>query len=264
MLRRRPTRRLRAQSFHRLIPNIMTLTALSAGLTAVRFALEARWHAAIIAVLIAAVLDGLDGRIARLIGATSKFGAELDSLSDFICFGVVPGLISYLWILQGGSPIGWAAVLIYAVGAALRLARFNTALEDESRPPWTYNYFVGVPAPAAAGLALMPMVASLEFNLAGLIGPVMVGGWLILVAALMVSRIPTYAFKRVRIPNLLVVPMLLLAGIVAAGLATEPWLTLLILGGSYIVSIPLSIRSVMRLRRMMQRASPEPEAPPAA
>lgn len=245
---RRRRQPLRRQSINRLIPNVLTLLALCAGLTAMRFALEQRYQMAVIAIVIAGVLDGLDGRIARLIGATSKFGAELDSLSDFVCFGVAPALILYLWVMNHGGRFGWAVVLLYAVCTALRLARFNTALDDTSRPAWSFNYFTGVPAPAGAGMAVLPLVASFETGPGWLDHPWLIGAWTILVSALMVSRIPTFAFKRLRVPPWMVLPVLLAVGIVAAGMAAEPWFTLMGIGVVYIASIPWAWHVTARLR----------------
>ncbi|MCK6443536.1 CDP-diacylglycerol--serine O-phosphatidyltransferase [Elstera cyanobacteriorum] len=266
MLRRRPTRqprRLRAQSINRLIPNMVTLLALCSGLTAIRFALEGRWQATVVAIFLAAIFDGLDGRLARLMNATSKFGAELDSLSDFVCFGVVPPVVLFLWGLNDGGRVGWAVALFFTVCMALRLARFNTALEDSARPPWTYNFFTGVPAPAGAALALMPLIGYFEFQADVLKRPLLIGVWLLIVGGLMVSRIPTFSFKKVRIPNWLVLPFMLVAGGIAAGLATEPWLTLLAVQTLYLVSIPLSIRAARRLQRALDRSQPlPPEAKP--
>lgn len=256
---RRPARlrpRLRGQSINRLIPNMLTLLALCSGLSAIRFTLEGDFHAAIVAIILAGIIDGLDGRIARLIGATSRFGAELDSLSDFVCFGIVPAILQYIWVMSRAGRIGWAVALIYAVCMALRLARFNTALDDDTRPPWTYNYFTGVPAPAAAGLMLLPVVASFELPPGMIDRPLFVGPWILLIAALMVSRIPTFALKRLRIPNHWVLPILLAVVVVAAGLATEPWLTMLGIGLVYLASIPVAYRAAWRLRRATPRAVP--------
>jgi CDP-diacylglycerol--serine O-phosphatidyltransferase len=247
---------LRGQSINRLIPNMVTLLALCSGLSAVRFTLEHDFHGAVLAILVAGILDGLDGRIARLIGATSKFGAELDSLSDFVCFGVVPAILHYVWVMEQAGRIGWAVALIYAVCMALRLARFNTALNDTARPPWSYNFFAGVPAPAAAGLALLPVVASFELPVEMIAKPIIIGPWILLIAGLMVSRIPTFALKRLRIPNQWVLPVLLLVVVVAAGLATEPWFTILGIGLAYLGSIPLAMRAAMRLKRAMIKANP--------
>lgn len=248
MLRPRPPRRLRTLSINRLIPNILTVLALCSGLTALRFGLDGRYPAAVLALLFAGVLDGLDGRIARLIGATSKLGAQLDSLSDFVCFGVVPALLLYLWTMHSAGRFGWAAVLVFVVAAALRLARFNSALEDPDRPAWASSFFVGVPTPAGASLALLPMIASFEEIGRGVFDrPWFVAPWLALVGALMVSRLPTYAFKRLRVRPRLVMPVLLTFGALAAGLATEPWLTLLLCGLAYLGTLPWSVRAVRRL-----------------
>ena len=263
MLRRRPLRR---QSVNRLIPNILTLLALCAGLTAMRFALEDRFQLAVAAIVVAAVLDGLDGRIARLIGATSKFGAELDSLSDFVCFGVAPALVLYLWVMNHGGRFGWAIVLLFAVCTALRLARFNTALEDDTKPAWTYNYFTGVPAPAGAGLAILPLIASFEIGREWFDHPWLIGAWTIIVSGLMVSRIPTYAFKRLRVPHWMVLPILLVVGVIAAGLAAEPWLTLLIIGCIYIASLPLAYYQTRGVRHAAssEASGAKPAEPSAA
>jgi CDP-diacylglycerol--serine O-phosphatidyltransferase len=259
MMRRRRhlPRRLRGQSLNRLVPNIVTLLALCAGLTAVRFALEHRFSTAVIAIAIAAVLDGLDGRIARLMGATSRFGAELDSLCDFVCFGTVPALLLYLWGMNQLDRLGWLIVLIYAICAALRLARFNTALDVE-QPPWAHYFFTGVPAPAGAGLVLLPVVASFVLpEGTRLLNPVLVGCWIVFVGALMISRIPTFALKRIRVPNRYVLPILMLGGVIAAGLAADPWMTFLAIALVYLLSIPFSVRLQRRLRRAAERAEPE-------
>ncbi|MDX2102209.1 MAG: phosphatidylcholine/phosphatidylserine synthase [Alphaproteobacteria bacterium] len=248
---------MRGLSLNRLVPNILTLLALCAGLSAIRFGLDGRFPAAVGAVLLAAVLDGLDGRVARLMNATSRFGAELDSLSDFVCFGVVPPLLLYLWLQGHGAGAAWPAVMIFAVCTALRLARFNVALDDHDRPAWTYHFFSGVPSPAGAGLALLPMVASFELPWSWLQHPWVIGVWLVMVALLMVSRLPTFSGKRVRVRGQQVVFVLLAVGALAAGVASEPWLTLLGCGLIYLGLIPVA---VVQARRM-QRASPPPPAP---
>ena len=149
----RPVRRprLKALPFNRMIPNILTLLALCAGLTSIRFGLLEQWQLAVVALFAAAIFDGLDGRVARILKGTSKFGAELDSLSDFISFGVAPAIVLYLWTMQTWGNIGWLVVLIFSVCCALRLARFNTNLDEPNTPPWAVNFFTGVPAPAAGG-----------------------------------------------------------------------------------------------------------------
>lgn len=254
---RRPTSAHGGQSFNRLIPNILTLLGLCAGVTAIRFALEASWERAVIAVLVAAVLDGLDGRIARALGATSRFGAELDSLSDLVCFGVAPAVVIYLWSLNEARGLGWALALLYAVCCALRLARFNTNMEEsEHKPLWARNYFVGVPAPAAAGLALLPLVLGLQFGADGFNSPLLTGPTLVGVSALMASRIPTFAFKQVKVPGRYVVFVLLAAGAMFAFLISEPWATLGVFGLAYLGSIPYAATVYRRQKREFGMLSP--------
>src|ERR1700679_2793777 len=153
--RRRP--RYKGPSFNRMVPNLLTLLGLCAGLTSMRFALEGRFGSAAVAIAVSGAIDGLDGRLARLLKATSRFGAEFDSLADFLCFGVAPGLILYLWSLENWGAIGFLPPLMFTCAMALRLARFNAALDSAPRAAFSYNFFTGVPAPAGAGLALIPL-----------------------------------------------------------------------------------------------------------
>ena len=238
--------RPRTQTFNRLIPNIITVGALCAGLTAVRFAIAEQWEFAMVAVVVAAILDALDGTIARLLKAASDFGAELDSLSDVIAFGVAPGLIIYFWSLSEIGGIGWAAGLFFAVCCALRLARFNSTLE--TRPRYANNFFTGVPAPGGALLALLPLLMSREFGDGFFRHPAVTGPWIVLIALLMVSQIPTYSLKRLRVPQRYFLPMLVLIGLLGAGLAGAPWHTLLILSLVYLGSFPFSYRSFKILK----------------
>jgi CDP-diacylglycerol--serine O-phosphatidyltransferase len=245
---RPPRPRIPGLSINRLIPNILTLLALCAGMTSIRFGLHEKWEAAVGAIMLAAVLDGLDGRVARLLQGTSKFGAELDSLSDFLSFGVAPAMVLYLWTMQSAGGLGWALALLLAVCCALRLARFNTMLGEPDLPPYAYNFFTGVPAPAAAGLAILPMVLEFQTGSAFFKSPLVVSVFLLGVSFLMVSRIPTFSFKKVRIPHPWVLPMLLVVGVLAAFLVTEPWLTLSAAGLAYLASIPVSLRAFRRLK----------------
>jgi CDP-diacylglycerol---serine O-phosphatidyltransferase len=250
MMYRRTGKRLRDQSINRLIPNMLTVLALCAGLTSIRFALDQRWEMAVFAIVVAGVLDGLDGRIARLLDSTSKFGAELDSLSDFVSFGVAPAILLYYWTLQPAGGLGWVIALLFGVCVALRLARFNTRIDNTDLPAWTSRFFVGVPAPAGAGLSLMPVFATLEFGSGFFDTPVFTGIVTVAVAGLMVSRLPTYSTKRARVPHTLVVPTLLGVGFMAALLVSMPWLTLIVLGLLYAGSIPFSVMSYRRLERL--------------
>src|SRR5260221_8102115 len=156
-------RRISGLSLNRMIPNILTLLALCAGMTAIRFAINGKFEAAVIAIIVAGVFDGLDGRVARLLKSTSPFGAQLDSLSDFICFGVAPGVMLYIWTMSQLASFGWALSLLYAICCGLRLARFNTQLDVEL-PPYASYYFTGVPAPAGAGLLPAPIYSPFEFG----------------------------------------------------------------------------------------------------
>ena len=246
-MKRRPVPRLRDQSLNRLIPNMLTVMALCAGLTSIRYTLDQRWELAAIAIVIAGVLDGLDGRIARLLDGASKFGAELDSLSDFIAFGVAPALLLYYWCMRGAGGIGWVLALLFAVCCALRLARFNTKLDNTDLPAWTSRFFTGVPAPAGAGLALLPICATLEFGPGLVDRPAFVGPFMLVVAALMISRVPTFSFKRIKVPHRHVGIALLSVGALVAFLVSTPWITLLALGAAYIASIPFSHFAYQRL-----------------
>ena len=237
----RKRRGLRGFSINRLIPNVITLAALCSGLTAIRFALQGQFRLAVVAVIVAAIFDALDGRVARRLGVSSQFGAELDSLSDFLCFGVAPALVLYLASLKDGAAIGWVVTLMFPICSALRLARFNTALLADTPPPaWTNSYFTGVPAPAGALLALIPLVLSFETEAVWPRHPLMVGAALLLVGGLMVSRIPTFSFKKGRIPRHLVVPSLLVAALTMGVIASSPWIGLSLLGLIYLALIPYS------------------------
>lgn len=233
------------ESLRRLIPNIITLSSMVCGLTAIQFAIAGRWHDSILLILLATILDTMDGAIARLLNATSKFGAELDSLADFLSFGVAPATIMYLWILQEAGRIGWIAALVFVICSALRLARFNVQNEDtDKKPEWARYFFSGVPAPAGSGLILLPVIVYLqmdmnlsEYNYAS---PV-IGLWTLVVAGLMVSRIPTFSSKQIRLPGGMI-PSLAFAGLVIAMLVHAPWITLTVFELLYIALIPVSIR----------------------
>jgi CDP-diacylglycerol--serine O-phosphatidyltransferase len=261
--RRRPVVRFRGLTINRLLPNILTTLALCAGLTAIRYAIQERWEQAVTAILVAAILDGLDGRVARLLRGSSKFGAELDSLADIVSFGVSPAIILYLWMMQDAGSFGWLAVMAYAVCAALRLARFNTALDDTTKPPFAYNYFTGVPVPAGAILILMPVMISFEFAPGFWAAPLLVGIWTLFVAVLLISKIPTFSMKVVRIPQEYIVPVLVGVGLVATLLVTATWPTLVALGLIYVGSILFSIRRYAHLKRqaalIMGEVEDEPE-----
>lgn len=244
-----PTRRRRIKSLplNRMIPNILTLLALCAGLTAIRFGLSGKWENAVLAIIAAAVLDGLDGRIARILKGASKFGAELDSLADFVSFGVVPSLLLYLWTMQEAGRFGWILVLLYTVCCVLRLARFNTFLEDPDKPAWTSNFFTGVPAPIGAALVLLPMLLSFQFDTDFFRNPAFVSVVLVAVSALLISRIPTYSLKKFKVPSRWVLPMMLGIGIYAILLINAPWMTTATTLLVYLSVMPFGVRSYRRM-----------------
>ncbi len=242
-------RRLRGLNFNVLIPNILTLLATSAGLTAIRWGLQEKWEHALLAVLAAAVLDALDGRIARLLKGTSKFGAELDSLSDFVAFGVVPALLMYLWALEDAGRFGWTVTLVFALACGLRLARFNVTDGGGDLPAWASRFFTGVPAPAAAGLGLLPLLLHVQFGLDAFRHPLFVVAVMLLTAGLMVSPLPTFSFKRVKVPPEGVLPVMLGAVVIAAAMITAPCLTVTVLLVLYLGTIPLSVRAYRKLAR---------------
>jgi len=248
--------RLRGLSINTMIPNILTLLALAAGLTAMRFAIQERWEHAALALVAAAILDTLDGRVARLLKGASKFGAELDSLSDFVCFGVAPAMILYLWSMQIAGRPGWILVMLFAMCCGLRLARFNVALEDENAPVWKSYFFTGVPAPAGAGLVLIPMVLSFQIGDDVVRSPWVVSAFLFVVGGLLVSSFPTYSFKKVKIPPRWVLPTMLIVAGIAAFSVSVPWLTLSTVLFVYLGTFPLSYRS----HRRYQQKTETPEA----
>ncbi|MAL80643.1 MAG: CDP-diacylglycerol O-phosphatidyltransferase [Sneathiella sp.] len=246
-------RRLRFTSLNSLIPNMLTTLALCAGLTSVRFALDERWQMAVVAILAAGVLDGLDGRMARLLNSASKFGAELDSLSDFVSFGVAPGLVLFLWTLDSGlGGIGWIIALVFTVSCGLRLARFNSML-DRKQPAWASRYFTGIAAPAGASISLLFMVISFYSDNDFFRNPILNAAWMMFIAFLMASRIPTFSIKRLRIARRFIMPLLLLVGVFAAILLSYPWQLLSLIALVYMGTIPFSIMSYRRL--MAQDAS---------
>lgn len=232
-----------------MVPNGITVLATCAGITAIRDAVNGDFQTALIFIVVAAVLDTLDGRMARLFNSTSKFGAELDSLSDAVSFGVAPALILYYWGLADLQGFGWATSLFFAVCTVLRLARFNTNLT--SWPPYAHNYFQGLPSPAAAGVALLPVVGEFAFGIK--LAPYYVVGWTTMIALLMVSDIPTYSFKALRLSRRLMFVLLVVVLFMAVNALTRPWQTLFMLLGLYILLTPLSWYTFGRLQTAADR-----------
>ena len=244
---RRP--RLKGQSINRLIPNILTVLALCAGMTAIRYGIQGKWEASVLALMAAGVFDALDGRIARLIRGTSRFGAELDSLSDFISFGVAPAVILYFWVMNEAGGVGWAIVLLFSVCCALRLARFNIKSGESDLPPWAYNYFTGVPAPAGAAIVVFPMLLTFEFGSGVFDNAILAGAVMFTVSILEVSPLPTFSFKQIKVPHKFVLPTLILVGLLAASLASAPWATCIAVLSAYLISIPFAVRSFHKLKK---------------
>ena len=253
----RPRRkRLTGLSFNRMVPNLLTLVGLCVGLSAIRLAMDGKFGASVVALAVSAAIDGLDGRLARLLKATSRFGAEFDSLADFLCFGIAPALVIYLWSLEDWGAIGFLPPLMFASAMALRLARFNAALETAPKAAFAYNFFTGVPAPAGAGLALLPLFLGLEADqlhlvwLRAVVGfPLFTGVTLVATALLCVSTLPVWSFKNFKVPSPSVLPLLLGVVVFAAVLFADPYAAFALLGLAYIVMLPFSRRSYKRLAR---------------
>jgi len=246
---RRARRRFQRDRINRLLPNALTMLGLCAGLTAIRFGLEGRWGVSIVLIAGAALLDTLDGRIARLMGGPTEFGGHLDSLVDSIAFGVAPVMLIFLWSLGEAGDLGWAIAVLFVVCCVLRLARFNVASHDPDLPGWAGNYFSGVPAPAGAGLVLLPLILSVELGWPFLQSAWLTGAWTLTVSALMISRLPTYSFKRIRVPSRMVSVAMAGIAVLAAAMITEPRLTLAAAIILYASSIPFSIRSFRRRKQ---------------
>lgn len=249
-------RRFQTVPLRFLFPNLVTLVALCAGLTAVRLAIEGKLHLAVYAIVFAAFLDGIDGRIARLLKGTSRFGAELDSLADFVNFGCAPALILYFWGLNELRTVGWVCCLVFSIAMALRLARFNVSLDAPDKAEWKKGFGVGVPAPAGALCALLPVTLSLIGLGRNLPMEVISCIYIVMVALLMVSRIPTFLGKKVglRVPREWVLP--LFAGVVLffALIVSNPFETLTGLVLLYLVSIPVSLARYRALERLHGKA----------
>ena len=251
-----PPRPLRGLPLRAVAPNAITAMALCSGLTGIRFAIAADWERAIIMILIAGVLDGMDGRIARLVRGESRFGAELDSLSDAISFGVSPALILYLWSLMYAPRVGWIVALVYAVFCALRLARFNARIDLTEQPHKSAGFLTGVPAPAGAGLAMLPLYVWTWSGEELFRSPWVVVPWVAFVAFLMISSVATYSWSSLKLRRNIRFEALAVVAIVAAALVSAPWQTLTVLSVAYLLTLPFSIRSYARVRRL--RGAPEP------
>ena len=268
-----PRRRFKAIPVRTLLPNLITLLALCAGLTAIRLAVESKLELALAAIVFAALLDGIDGRVARMLKGTSRFGAELDSLADFVNFGVAPALILYFWGLHELKSAGWIAAIVFAICAALRLARFNVMIDDPNKPIWAGNFFTGIPAPAGAITVLLPIYLYFLGVSNGLVTAWMTFFYTLAIALLMVSRLPVFSGKRVgkRVPPEMVLPVFVVVVFFFALLISYPWQLLTAGSLAYLVCLPLSwlsYREYLRkdLAAVEAAANPTPPAsePPLA
>ncbi len=249
-----PQKLPRGLTLRALVPNAITSAALCCGLTGIRFAIEGNWDKSVLAVILAGMLDGIDGRIARLLKAQSRFGAELDSLSDSISFGVAPALILFLWSLNQVPRLGWFAALAFAICCALRLARFNARIDMIDQPHKSAGFMTGVPAPMGAVLAFLPMFLWLASDKEDIFRePALVGVWLVVIAFLMISSVATMGWNAMRPRKNIRLELIALIGLIFAALLTETWWTLVGLCAFYIAMLPLGIFRYARVKR--QRAA---------
>jgi len=235
--------------FRALVPNAVTALALCFGLSGVRFAIGMEWEKALGAIVLAGVLDGMDGRIARLLRAQSKFGAELDSLSDNIAFGTAPAIILYLWSLQAAPKFGWTVALALAVCCALRLARYNARIDADFQPHKSAGFNTGVPAPAGAGLAFVPVYCWLVSGNDWFRNWIVVMPWALFIAALMISSVPTFSWSSIRVRKSWRIPALAGVALLGAALVNEPWWTLLAVSALYVAMLPVALMSYDRVKR---------------
>lgn len=243
----------RGLTLRAVLPNAITAAALCAGLTGIRFAINGDWEKAVFAVVLAGLLDGIDGRIARLLKAQSRFGAELDSLADSLSFGMAPALILYLWSLQDLPRFGWFASLAFALCCALRLARFNAQIDTDDQPHKSAGFLTGVPAPVGAGLAFVPFYLWLASGLEIFREPIAVAMWVAVIAFLMISNIATFSWTSIRPRRSIRLWLIALIGILFAALLVEPWWTLAVICAAYLGMMPWGIASYAKVRR--QRAA---------
>ena len=249
----------RGLALRAVLPNAITAAALCSGLTGIRFAIVGDWEKALFAIILAGVLDALDGRIARLLKAQSRFGAELDSLADSLSFGMAPALVVFLWSLQDLPRFGWFASLAFAICCALRLARFNARIDVEEQPHKSVGFLTGVPAPVGAGLAFLPMYLWLASGEGLFREPLLVAIWIAVIAGLMISNLATLSWTSIRPRRSIRLLAIAFAGLIFAALLTEPWWTLVAICVGYLAMMPYSFMRYAKIRR--QRASVLTEDP---
>lgn len=256
--------RPRGLTLRAVLPNAITAAALCSGLTGIRFAINGNWGMALFAIILAGMLDGIDGRIARLLNAQSRFGAELDSLADSLSFGMAPALVLYLWSLNDLPRLGWFASLAFAICCALRLARFNARIDLEEQPHKSVGFLTGVPAPVGAGLAFLPTYLWIATGEPIFRQPVVVAVWVAAIAVLMISNLATLSWSSIRPRRSIRLEAIALAGMIFAALLTEPWWTLIGLSLVYLALMPYGIVRYARIRRQRAAvAAPAPDAIPA-
>ena len=256
------SRRLRGGlTLRAMVPNAITAAALCVGLTGIRFAIAQDFKAAVVAVILAGVLDGIDGRAARLLKAQTRFGAELDSLADSISFGVAPALIIYLWTLQSLPSVGWFAALGFAICCVLRLARFNARIDLADQPQKSAGFLTGVPAPVGAGLAFLPMYFWIATDEEIFASPILVGIWLVLIAFLLISSVPTLSWGKLRPRRNIRLEVIAFTGLVAAALITEPWWTLVAICLAYLLLIPVGLFNYARVKRLREGRTASKDVP---
>lgn len=243
----------RGLTLRAVVPNAITAAALCAGLTGIRFAIVGDWEKTLFAVLLAGVLDGIDGRIARLLKAQSRFGAELDSLADSLSFGMAPALILFLWSLQDLPRFGWLAALAFAISCALRLARFNAQIDVDDQPHKSAGFLTGVPAPVGAGLAFLPLYLWLGSGNELFREPVLVAAWVVAIAFLMISNLATLSWTSIRPRRQVRLVAIFMVSMLFAALLTEPWWTLAVISAGYLALMPYGILRYGRIKR--QRAA---------
>lgn len=244
-----------------LVPNAITAAALCAGLTGIRFAITGEFEKAVAAVIVAGVLDGIDGRIARLLKAQSRFGAELDSLADNVSFGVAPALVLFMWSLKEVPRLGWFAALAFAVAMALRLARYNARIDLPEEPRKKAGFLTGVPAPVGAGLVFLPMYLSFVTGNPEFRNPFAVGIWLVAIAFLAISSLPTLSWSKLRPRRSLRLELILIVGLAGAAAIQEPWLTLIGICAIYLLTLPVGLYQYAQVKqRRADPATPPGEA----
>lgn len=252
-------KRIKDLPLNRIAPNMVTMMALCSGVTSLRFAMEGNFQWAVLSIIAAAFFDALDGRVARMLNGASDFGAELDSLSDVICFGVAPGVLMYRWALTSADSAGWVFALFVPVCCALRLARFNVMLDEEPQPAYWTHFFVGLPAPGGAFVALTPAMLYFQTGCEFFKNGPVVEAFLLISALLMASRLPTISLKHIRVPVRFVVLLMALGGFYAGALLYRPWLIFSLTFLFYLASVPVCSIVFLRLKKKAEAAGKETE-----